>query len=581
MADLNVIKPAQVQTMINKFCCTIGMIPTSYKASLTYEEQIIAIGNYLETVVYPAINQNAEALEELQGLFIALKNYVDNYFDNLDVQEEINNKLDEMLEQGTLQEIISEYLDSTAIFGFDTVNDMINATNLINGSYAKTLGFYSKNDGGSATYKIRTITNDDIVDGAFIVEMQNDNTLIAELIINDYVTPEMCGCYGDDTHDDTIKFQTMLSKCLNIKLTENKTYKISSTLTIQDNTKIVGVGVKSMIKSYIDNGTPIFSNQDNFIHFNFRDFYLNANDKNSIGFNFYRPYDNCIIENIYFSGFYNSAIKIGNEDYIGQTLLLNNNIIYVSQTQTVINPMIELTRMYECNITNNKILGHQPAPMPKACLELICCYDTSIIGNSFAHTADCGIRIKSTADHDCRNNRIISNTYENITGDYSIRLEGTSGHEVSSTLIVEANTYYDAPRKVYCTQENQGMIIGLESEGGRRNISLDNNSNKVLNENGNVFLTGDNKALSMSAIGLQGYDGKMRFRCAVNDSQSADYGAFITDSRNSTWRKEIHATWEGNNKGGYRIKMVSPDGNTTKYIGIDNSGVLTAYDNYI
>ena len=37
-------------------------------------------------------------------------------------------------------------------------------TNLINGSYAKTLGYYSKNDGGGSLYKIRNITNEDIVD---------------------------------------------------------------------------------------------------------------------------------------------------------------------------------------------------------------------------------------------------------------------------------------------------------------------------------------------------------------------------------------------------------------------------------
>ena len=40
MADLNMIKPLGVQGIINKFCCTIGMLPTSYKQSLTYEEQI-------------------------------------------------------------------------------------------------------------------------------------------------------------------------------------------------------------------------------------------------------------------------------------------------------------------------------------------------------------------------------------------------------------------------------------------------------------------------------------------------------------------------------------------------------------
>ena len=119
MSDLNLIKPEKVQNLINKFCVTIGMIPTSYKEALTYEKQILAIGHYLENVVYPAINNNAEALAELQNLFIELKDYVDNYFDNLDVQEEINNKLDEMATDGTLAEVINHQV-------FDELNQKIN-----------------------------------------------------------------------------------------------------------------------------------------------------------------------------------------------------------------------------------------------------------------------------------------------------------------------------------------------------------------------------------------------------------------------------------------------------------------------
>ena len=142
MENLNWIKPEKVQNIINKFCYTIGMIPTSYKVSLTYEEQIIAIGHYLEETVIPALNNNAEAVAELQNLFIELKNYVNNYFDNLDVQEEINNKLDQMVADGTLPEIVASYLNSKAIFGFDNVESMKNATNLINGSYAKTIRYY-------------------------------------------------------------------------------------------------------------------------------------------------------------------------------------------------------------------------------------------------------------------------------------------------------------------------------------------------------------------------------------------------------------------------------------------------------
>ena len=104
----DIIKPKTVGYTIDKFAHIIGIIPSSYKYALTYEEQIFAIGDYLEKVVFPAINENAEALAELQGLFLQLKDYVDNYFDNLDVQEEINNKLDDMVTQGTMAEIINQ-----------------------------------------------------------------------------------------------------------------------------------------------------------------------------------------------------------------------------------------------------------------------------------------------------------------------------------------------------------------------------------------------------------------------------------------------------------------------------------------
>ena len=104
-----------------KFCYTIGMIPTSYKESLTYEEQLWWFCDFLQNTVIPTVNNNGQAVEELQNLYIELKSYVDNYFNNLDVQEEINNKLDSMVADGTLPEIVASYLNSKAIFGFDNV----------------------------------------------------------------------------------------------------------------------------------------------------------------------------------------------------------------------------------------------------------------------------------------------------------------------------------------------------------------------------------------------------------------------------------------------------------------------------
>lgn len=55
-------------------------------------------------------NQNKveDDMSKLYEAFTELQTYIDNYFENLDVQEEVNNKLDEMASDGTLEEIINQ-----------------------------------------------------------------------------------------------------------------------------------------------------------------------------------------------------------------------------------------------------------------------------------------------------------------------------------------------------------------------------------------------------------------------------------------------------------------------------------------
>lgn len=114
----------------------------------------------------------------------SLTDYVKNYFDNLDVQEEINNKLNEMAESGELTEIISQYLQLTGLLCFNTVNDMKNATNLIDGSFVKTYGEKLYNDGLGNFYKIRELVNTDVIDNDKIIALINYPSLIAEKIIS-------------------------------------------------------------------------------------------------------------------------------------------------------------------------------------------------------------------------------------------------------------------------------------------------------------------------------------------------------------------------------------------------------------
>jgi hypothetical protein len=166
------------------------------KLSKNTKEEVERFEEVVDTRVTNFENSVNETVADYIEQFNQLHDYVHDYFDNLDVQEEINNKLDEMVEQGTLQEIVAEYLNSKAVFGFDNVADMKSATNFIDGSYAETLGYYSKNDGGKATYKIRKMTNDDVIDEKFIIEISGDptNELVAELVISNPLNVLQIGC---------------------------------------------------------------------------------------------------------------------------------------------------------------------------------------------------------------------------------------------------------------------------------------------------------------------------------------------------------------------------------------------------
>ena len=111
---------------------------------------------------------------------------LENYLDNLDLQDEVNNKLDEMAESGELADIIAQYLGLAGVLAFNTVSEMIQAENLVNGSICRTLGESIYNDGKGNFYKIRTITSGDVVDGVNIIALNISTTLIAEKIIKDY-----------------------------------------------------------------------------------------------------------------------------------------------------------------------------------------------------------------------------------------------------------------------------------------------------------------------------------------------------------------------------------------------------------
>ena len=114
------------------FIMTVGELPSSYLETMTYYEMLVWFTNYLGKTVIPAINENGEAVTELQNLFEELQNYVNTYFENLDVQEEINNKLDDMVEDGTMDQIINQEIFSSLNNEIDGIEEQIGNLNKLN-----------------------------------------------------------------------------------------------------------------------------------------------------------------------------------------------------------------------------------------------------------------------------------------------------------------------------------------------------------------------------------------------------------------------------------------------------------------
>ena len=149
----------------------------------------------------------------------------------------------ESIPNGSIEEIkFSESLRKRKASFYNSVEEMKSDVSLKDGMTAVTLGYYKYNDSGGATYRIRAKLETDIYDSGSIHEL-NGGQLVAELIIEGYVTPEMFGAVGNNVNDDTEAIQ----KCLDYSRKRHKVaflsgiYKTISSIIIEgDNISIHG-----------------------------------------------------------------------------------------------------------------------------------------------------------------------------------------------------------------------------------------------------------------------------------------------------------------------------------------------------
>jgi hypothetical protein len=117
----------------------------------------------------------------------------------------------------------------------NNVSEMKAISNLVSGNIIKTVGYYSANDGGGATYIIRERLETDVEDLG-VIHYINDN-LVAEMIINDSVNVKQFGAKGDGVTDDTTQMQNAIDKC-NILNFDDSTY-LTTGLNLKSNSIII------------------------------------------------------------------------------------------------------------------------------------------------------------------------------------------------------------------------------------------------------------------------------------------------------------------------------------------------------
>ena len=234
-------------TPFKHFITTLGALPTSFTDSMSYYEMLAWFCDYLQNSVIPAINNNGQAVEELQSLYVELKEYVDNYFENLDVQEEIDTKLDEMVTDGTLRSILNDDLLS------DINNRILQNTADISANTSAINNKISEGEADSITMTMLTQDVREALTGGSTAVVGEDSVgtenikdgAVTFYKLDEYLQDSKILDYGDeldlgvasggiaiedgDTHKVTISSPTSTAySWYKVALTKGKFYSVSS-----------------------------------------------------------------------------------------------------------------------------------------------------------------------------------------------------------------------------------------------------------------------------------------------------------------------------------------------------------------
>lgn len=439
----------------------------------------------------------------------SLTDYVKNYFDNLDVQTEINNKLNEMAESGQLAEIISSYLNSQAVFGFDNVSDMVSSEALVNGSTARTYGYYEVNDGGSGLYRIRNVTNEDVIDGGSIIALDNTN-LVAELITNGTINIKQYGAKETINSHFENDISTYLEKCLNkydeVYITNGTYYLSSLTMNVSDK-NLIGVG---NVNIYTNNTGLVFSGTSTEPYVNrvrrLRIKNIKFFGENRVGAGLTLKYfGECYIDDCYFSGLEKGLYLLNGSEFAMNNTILIGNTISLDMTKEINNDDLDAVSINDCAISNSSI----------------CVRTNSIRGCTF-------------------NNTVISNGQNNV------------GVLIRSIYSNSENINF-----VNCEMEavtKSCIVVGEDGENNYSLITLNVLNSKLISFDNNIpaitinklqYLNIDNTTFSFNYFPIIEINEYTQNNLEVNiNNINGPIGSYIKDNRNSYYGIHIPSKYK-------------------------------------
>lgn len=149
------------------------------------------------------MNDVEEDMTNLFNAFTELQSYVNNYFDNLDVQDEINQKLDDMVEDGTMAQLIGEYVQPQIDAQNEILEQYGNTINLHTSQIANLVANAGDPDENSEVVDIRVANNGNTYQSAGdSVRNQINN-------VNDYIKRDI-NTLNDGIYTNEIVFDSFL-----------------------------------------------------------------------------------------------------------------------------------------------------------------------------------------------------------------------------------------------------------------------------------------------------------------------------------------------------------------------------------